>query len=192
MGQASETAAPSADPAPERHEPTRPAVPRPAEQPASSPAPTAPPNLRPGGLLLRPAESDFMARLAPLVGTPRAGKKLANLYRLVRIRLPERELRGFIAGEDYRRVQILLAILVGSPAVAPAVFASIRAAGADEVLIDTVRSGGPGTGNAPHPARVQVADRLERILGALQDEPVHVAAFQPWCGRLERYSFHTL
>jgi len=182
-GQAAETAAPTADAAPERHEPTR---------PAPSPASTAPPNLRPGGLLLRPAESDFMARLAPLVGTPRAGKKLANLYRLMRIRLPESELRGFIAGEDYRRVQILLAILVGSPAVAPAVFASIRAAGSGGVLIEAVRGGGPGAGDAPNPAREQVADRLERIFGSLQDEPVHVAAFQPWCARLERYSFHTL
>ncbi len=153
---------------------------------AVAPTPATLPNLRPGGLLLRPAEADFMARLAPLVGTPRAGKKLANLYRLVRIRIPESELREFILGEDYRRVQILLAILVGEPAAAPAVFAAIRAAQPGEPLFTAVREG------RPEAVCRAVAGKLWQILGSWSDEPVEAAAFQRWCALLERYSFHTL
>ena len=177
---------------------SRSAEPTPSAAQVPAPLATTPPNLRPGGLLLRPAEADFMARLAPLVGTPRAGKKLANLYRLVRIRLPESELRGFIVDEDYRRVQILPAIMVGEPAAAPAVFASIRAAASDGLLLDAVRGGRVGASHVPDAAVSQdtvrggVADRLAQILDSLQDDPVHVVGFQPWCALLERYSFHTL
>jgi hypothetical protein len=42
-----------------------------------------------------------MQRLARLVTTPRAAKRLVNLYRLVRARLPERDIEWFVAGNSF-------------------------------------------------------------------------------------------
>jgi hypothetical protein len=54
----------------------------------------APPplNLRPRQLEIPAEELDFLTRLAPLVPSPRAAKRLVNLYRLVRTRLAGAEL----------------------------------------------------------------------------------------------------
>jgi hypothetical protein len=75
------------------------------------------PDLRPLGLQLSQPEVEFMARLGPLLPTPRAAKRLVNLYRLVRIGIPDAQLAAFTgtdAGGPYQAVQILLAVLVGS------------------------------------------------------------------------------
>jgi hypothetical protein len=66
------------------------------------------PDLRPEGLRLRDVETEFMARLGPLLPTPRAAKKLVNLYRLVRIRTRDQDLAAFIADDTYQVVQVLL------------------------------------------------------------------------------------
>jgi hypothetical protein len=76
-------------------------------------------------LQLTQAEVEFMGRLGELIPTPRAAKRLVNIYRLVRIGIPDGELAGFVGDEkggSYQAVQVLLAILIGHPEFARDVF----------------------------------------------------------------------
>ncbi len=71
---------------------------------AAAPAPRNPvarhgaADLRPRQLEISDAEMDFLSRLAPLVPSPRAAKRLINLYRLLRARLSGPELDAFVVG----------------------------------------------------------------------------------------------
>ncbi len=148
------------------------------------------PDLRPGSLVLREPETEFMVRLGPLLSTPRAAKKLVNLYRLVRIGIPEAELPAFIGPGGYQVVQVLLAILVGSPDAAPAIFAAIRAAAPDTDtdtdvdVVSVVRGAGPA-------ACTRIAAVIDGILRAAPEAVAAIGAYQRWCPVLARYSFHT-
>jgi hypothetical protein len=117
------------------------------------------PDLRPRGLQVSQPEADFLARLGPLLPTPRAAKRLVNLYRLVRISIPEAELTEFAGtggGAPHQVVQVLLAILVGSPAAAVRVFREITDAPADGDIRTVLAKLGAEvrrTGSAPPLAR---------------------------------------
>jgi hypothetical protein len=155
-------------------------------------AATAIPDLRPLGLQLSQPEVDFMTRLGPLLPTPRAAKKLVNLYRLVRIGIPDSDLATFAgskAGGQYQVVQILLAVLVGSPAAAQRIFLELIAATPESDILTIF-------------AKTATADSLESHLCArigaelakiAEDTPVTTATgeYQRWCSTLARYSFHT-
>jgi hypothetical protein len=143
------------------------------------------PDLRPPGLALAAAEIAFLARLGPLLHTPRAAKKLVNLYRLIRITIPDAELGSFTHERTYRVVQILLAILVGAPTKSAAIFTEICEADPAAELNTVFRT------DSTDPVRV----KLSHLLTAIRHEqPSWIGtakAFQPWCPRLARYSFHT-
>ena len=157
-------------------------------RPAAGASPEGALDPRPGGLILHSDEAAFMARLGPLLPTPRTAKKLANLYRLVRIGLAPAELAGFIGSGGYQPVQILLAVLVGTPVAVPAVFAAVRAAAPDADIVAVVRGAG-----GPAPAVcARIADVLAEVRQATPAAGLDTAAFQGWCPRLTRYSFHTL
>jgi hypothetical protein len=141
------------------------------------------PDLRPPGLLLAAEEAASLARLGPLLSTPRAAKKLVNLYRLVRITIADDQLSAFTADGNYRVVQILLAVLVGAPTQSAAIFTAIRDADPAQQLstvLDTACTADP------------LRNDLDRILTDLHTEQPSWAGtihdFQPWCPRLARYS----
>lgn len=71
--------------------------------------PAMPRELRPRQLNISQEELDFLTGLASLVPTPRAAKRLINLYRLVRARQSDAELDEFVRGGDFRTVLTLLA-----------------------------------------------------------------------------------
>lgn len=123
-------------------------------------------------------------RLGPLLSTPRAAKKLVNLYRLVRIGIPEEELQAFIGPGGYEVVQILLAVLVGSPDTAPAIFTAIRAAAPDADIVSVVRDAGPAAGT-------WIAEIIDGIRRVTPEAVADIQAYQRWCPTLARYSFHT-
>ncbi|MFJ4105378.1 P-loop NTPase fold protein [Amycolatopsis japonica] len=88
---------------------------------------TAPPtfyNMRPDRLRLTEVERDFVHVLRKKLNTPREVRKLVNLYRLVRIGIPDAELEAFVAG-PYRAVLVLLALLVADPEAARATFIAL-------------------------------------------------------------------
>jgi hypothetical protein len=153
---------------------------------------TAIPDLRPLGLQVSQPEAEFMTRLGPLLPTPRAAKKLVNLYRLVRIGIPDSGLAAFTgseAGGQYQVVQILLALLVGSPAAAQRIFGELMAATPDRDILTVFAKAGAADLPESHLC-ARLGAELARIS---EDTPLLTATseYQRWCPTLARYSFHT-
>jgi hypothetical protein len=148
------------------------------------------PDLRPLGLQLSQAEIEFMASLGAVMPTPRAAKRLANLYRLVRIGIPDSGLADFIGTEDggpYQVVQILLAVLAGSPATAQHLFHEIRSAARGSDIRAVFAEASDFTEG-------DFCGRLHSVLlGIAGDMPLLTAVeeYQHWCPALARYSFYT-
>jgi hypothetical protein len=100
-----------------------------AQDPGSGPEPpdheaagAAEIDLMPEDLVITPEEREFMKGLAPMFETPRAAKRLANVYRLLRVSVgTERMLRA----EAYEPVLLLLSIGIGFPGLAGEVFQAI-------------------------------------------------------------------
>jgi hypothetical protein len=138
----------------------------------------------------REAEISFMAQLGALIPTPRAAKKLVNLYRLVRMGVEAEGLSDFVtssSGEpgEHQAVQVLLALLVGRPEQAGVVFTHILAAGPTEKITDVLR-------NSPPQAAIglKAAGVLDTITGNAEIR-LDAATYQRWCPSLARYSFYT-
>ncbi|MBE1579877.1 P-loop NTPase fold protein [Amycolatopsis roodepoortensis] len=88
---------------------------------------TAPPtfyNMRPDRLRLTEVERAFVHVLRKRLNTPREIRKLVNLYRLVRIGIPDAELARFVDG-PYRAVLVLLTLLVADPDAARKTFIAL-------------------------------------------------------------------
>ena len=147
--------------------------------------------LRPQGLQLSQAEVQFMTRLGGLVPTPRAAKRLVNIYRLVRIGIPDRELAAFVGDEKggpYQAVQVLLAILLGNPESAREVFRELidGTHGGDLVtLVEKVC----GTG-AETLTFGMIRNELTKIREAAV-LAVDVDECRRWVPQLARFSFYT-
>src|SRR5689334_25214732 len=97
-----------------------------------------------------------------LTRTPRAAKKLVNLYRLARIGVDPGDLAAFVGTDatpgEHQAVQILLALLVGSPDQAATVFRHIVEAPSTSKITEALRDL-----PADVPAGVQVADLIEQM-----------------------------
>ena len=151
----------------------------------SDPVVAAEPDLSPAELIVTRRELEFMSRLAPLIETPRAAKRLANVYRFMRVSVGADRL---IQPQAYEPVLLLLSISIGFPGLAAYVFHDIGlspAASWDEFVHDFV----PGT--AASAVKLKLA--LERVSSAIQVEwapsvfaqwiPVVAEfSFQPWQG----------
>lgn len=188
-------------PAPDVAEPGRPepgvigsmlrGEPRPAA-PAVEPAPARPAangsavEAQPKRQALYPPELNFLESMAPLVSSPRAAKRMVNLYRLVRARLSGAELNSFLAFDNpdapYRAVLVLLAALVGHPGAAPALFRAIESVPGTELLPNVLR-------------HLEDEPTLRDAVGALGTDdkslapPRLVAAYQPWLPLVGRFTF---
>lgn len=115
-------------------------TPRPAPEPppsgpgpgGSAPEPTPPApvpaeaelDLTPDDLVITSAELAFMKGLASLFETPRAAKRLANVYRLVRVSVGAERLTDH---ENYEPVLVLLSVAMSFPALATELLRVIRA-----------------------------------------------------------------
>jgi hypothetical protein len=153
-------------------------------------------NLRPEGLRLRAAERGFIPLLGPLVPTPRAAKKLLNVYRIIRIGIADNDLAGFVGAQGdgpFRAVLVLLGIVVGHPLLAQPVLSAVRSATSTTDFLDLLRDLRDRAGTADPTAELtRLAERVERIDkqapgGILSD----VAVYQEWVATTARFSFHT-
>jgi uncharacterized protein YegL len=163
-----------------------------ANQPLTSDRSPSIPDINPRGLQLIQREVDFMTRLSPVLPTPRAAKRLVNLYRLIRIGIPDTELSAFTGSESggpYQVVQILLAFLVGSPAAAQRIFQDIMDASPDSdiltVLARTATEDGAGLPDCARLSAQLAAIARDTALLTITRE------YQRWCPDLARHSFHT-
>ena len=136
------------------------------------------PDLRPLGLQLSRPEVEFMTRLGPLLPTPRAAKRLVNLYRLVRIGIPDPDLAAFAGSEiggPYQVVQVLLAVLVGSPAAAQRIFRELMDATPDGDAL-TVLAKAANAGFAEGHLCIRIGAELAKIG---EDTPLLTAIEEP-------------
>src|SRR5262249_22930644 len=121
----------------------------------------------------------------------RAAKRLVNLYRLVRIGIPDVGLADFTGSESggpFQVVQILLAVLVGSPGAARQIFLRIMRASPNGDIITALTQRGANDGVD------SLCAKISTELGAIAKGTPFLkttAEYQQWCPRLARYSFHT-
>lgn len=142
-------------------------------------------DLRPEGLRLSAAEREFLPLLRPLLPTPRSAKRLVNLYRLLRIGIPEAELPAFVGDGDgdggpYQAAAVLLATVIGLPADARVLLTALRDANPGEDIVSFLRD------HSGH----RLADLIDTIR---KDVPVHgeLASYQEWGRTVARFSFET-
>jgi hypothetical protein len=81
-------------------------------------------------LAITDAELDYITKLAPVLGrSPRALKRFANVYRLIKVGLESHEQRAFLLERsplsNYQAVLFLLAVDSGTPMIARQFFATI-------------------------------------------------------------------
>ncbi len=170
---------------------------------ASSQAP--PIDLNPAHLRISPAEQELMKKLFPFVPSPRAAKRLVNVYRLLRATVGRDEWSTFLGAHgdgDFRAVLLLLALLTGYPSEGT------------DILRDLVEDPPSGSwwqavagyaGRGAEPVLDVVASELAertrwrellaklddiRMLGVV-DENEPCAVFSAWAGRVARYSFES-
>jgi hypothetical protein len=170
----------------------------PPREPDPLPGPAATrPAPQPEQLRLRQEERDAVKWLRPLLDTPRAVKRLVNLYRLVRAGIPHDELDDYIGGGagPFRVDLVLLALSVAAPSCARTLLVALL----DDALLDDEddRNGGGG-GIVPVIERL-AADQAEhgtwrRLLAVLgRDITVqgNLATYRERAGTIARFSFET-
>ncbi len=167
---------------------TRPATKESMESPQPASSPNPPLELLPRRLYTSPAELSFVATLGPLVSTPRAAKRLINLYRLLRARLRGADLDEFLNTSSretpHRAVLLLLAVLVGHPNTAPQLFDMVAEAAPDGTLLELLdrSDGDPVLGDKL--ASLNTANSTIAL-------PERVGTYQRWLPLVRRFSFPT-
>ncbi|SDC17720.1 P-loop NTPase fold protein [Actinokineospora iranica] len=161
------------------------------EAPAPPRGPVTQHGLPPDRLRLRDAERAFVKRLRPLLDTPRAVKKLVNLYRLVRTDVAEDALDEFV-GDDlghgagaYQAVLVLLAVTVTAPHRARTLMLALRETPDDQAITDVLAALA-----ADDPAWDPLVDLLRRIGGAVVLR-TDAGTYRRWAGTVSRFSFDT-
>jgi KAP family P-loop domain len=164
-------------------EPTRQAERPSATSTAQPTTPPVAPELRPPRLRISKPELTFLTTLAPLVGSPRATKRLVNLYRLVRARFSRAELERFVGtGNDApcRAVLVLLAALVGQPGSVQPLFAALAAAPPEQTLTSVL---------ATLDANTTLHAALSRLTTSADAPPAFAQSYQEWLPLVSRFSF---
>ena len=137
----------------------------------------SPPLPRPEALVISDAERELLGKVAGFVPTPRAAKRLVNIYRMLRVSVLDDELEAFLpsGGGEYQAAVLLLGILVGRPSQAHKVFGTLEnAADTDNVwkVLD------------------EFTDMREPLATAREDIKVMQAGpYRRWAPRVARFSF---
>ena len=167
---------------------------------------------RPQSLLLTKHEVDYLADVSALLATPRAMKKLVNLYRLVRVGVRDTNLAEFAGtpdAEPYRAVALLLGVLVGFPKLASVLFPAIDKAKPDEKIRELVADTGweedaHHSGHAPkrgaHAASfcplcaslARLREGIVTVSNAAPGIPETLRPYQAQIKNVSRFSFHTI
>jgi peptidoglycan hydrolase-like protein with peptidoglycan-binding domain len=140
-------------------------------------APEPPPLPRPEALVITDAERRLLGRLGSIVPTPRAAKRLMNIYRMLRVSVPDDELKAFHpdGGGEYQAVVLLLGVLVGQPTQAEQIFKAVMAS-PDDADLWQVLACFPDVHEQLAPVRPHVRLGL-------------AAPYRRWAPRVSRFSF---
>ena len=143
---------------------------------ASAEAPSLP---RPEALLISDAERELLGQIGGIVPSPRAAKRLVNIYRMLRVSVQHGELEAFLpsGGSEYQVVVLLVAVLVGRPAQAQEVFERLRTAGDNDDVWDLL---------------AEFSDVYESLATIRTNIRVTQAGpYRRWMPRVARFSFRT-
>ncbi|MEZ4361331.1 MAG: P-loop NTPase fold protein [Kofleriaceae bacterium] len=153
-------------------------------------------DLMPRSLQLEPEELAHLKTLGALLPTPRAAKRLVNLYRIVRASLDDEELTTLLAGR-YRLTQLCLALVTGNPAFGAELYREILSGviGSRAQLEDWLSA------RSKEDAKLARRDRapgaVARARSALGVLSSHTAYFEAWDAveatirQVGRFSFET-
>ena len=144
-------------------------------------------------------EIDFLLKMQPLIATPRAAKRLTNLYRILRAGLPEQERDEFLGtSRGYQVAIILLAIVINSPGPATGLINRILADSSDrlkftELLEDEVtqvqrRVGSPSVTQRELKALTRL-ERQVRLVMSTSEVQDDLSTYRYWCPLVARFSF---
>jgi hypothetical protein len=154
----------------------------------------APVVANPPQLQMTDDEVAMLGRLGPLIGTPRAAKRLVNLYRLIRAGLDDAAVERFVAEADYRSLAIVLAVQVGWARVSTGFLRELVATG-DEAVTITVRLDAlPALAEHAGDDTVALVAALRAVCVGQDGQPDPdfdrpVGELRRWLPRLRRYSF---
>jgi hypothetical protein len=145
-------------------------------------------DLMPGSLIVTREEVAFMKRLAPLFETPRAAKRLANVYRLLRVSTAP----GRLADPDgYEPVLVLLSIGIAFPGLAGEVFRAI-AENPGGTIAAVIRESVPDR-TTEAPGKIAAWEKLERALSRVSAPGLsdrQLETFRDWIPVVTEFSFH--
>lgn len=135
---------------------------------------------RPKGLVISDDEAMLLSQLGSLVPTPRAAKRLVNIYRMLRVSAAESEGVPFSPGEgnEYQAIIVLLAIVIGLPDLVSPIFREIEAAAEGEEI---------WTVTARVPEASEHLAHLHPHVSARSIGP-----YQRWAPRVARFSFRMI
>ena len=149
---------------------------RPGDEPPSV-------DLTPDELVVTRPEIEFMKQLAPLFETPRATKRFANVYRLLRVSVGSERI---VEDESFEPVLLLLAIGIGFPGLAGALFAEIGRSPRDATWASLV-------GRLAETQRAPVWEKLVDVLGRAAFAAIEerrLETFRDWIPVVAEFSFH--
>lgn len=169
------------------------------DDPAVGAVGRVPLQLTPEALRIEMWERDFIVKLHPLIGSPRAAKRFSNVYRFLRARLDDRELEVFRGtretGGSHRAAALLLAAVVGHPQAAADLFRDLNG-GADSAtnLADFLIAyeSGPEEDARARERRRRLADACRSVAGFEEmAQDLHLDLLRAWSGQVARFCFQS-
>ncbi|HET7460463.1 MAG TPA: P-loop NTPase fold protein [Longimicrobium sp.] len=156
----------------------------------------------PQGLTVEKWERDFVARLHPLIASPRALKRFTNVYRFLRVQRRGADLHRFRGSEEepgeFQVVALLLAVIVGYPAEAPQLLRAVLTSPGKPwwTLVDEFEASPAAAPAAPHVddgyrGRATLREALLEVKRTVQMPERPPEVFAQWAREVARFSFQS-
>jgi peptidoglycan hydrolase-like protein with peptidoglycan-binding domain len=153
------------------------------QPPSPGPPPSeAKPDLAPRDLVFTEVELEAIVRLAPMFGTPRAAKRLTNLYRLIRVAVGADRV---LEDEAYQPLLLLLAVSLAYPTHARDFFRALSGRSSLDAIL-----AGPSGQEEGSPPWGEVLPGLTVAVSQQQIGNRPSEDFTPWLSTVAEFSFH--
>lgn len=160
-------------------------------------------DLLPEALKITKRELTFIEKLSPMIPTPRAAKRLLNIYRLIRASVKSHELPGFLGKDgalaEYEAVLVLLALQIGFPLAVSGLFNRIVECDDSETwgwFVKKLPSRPQETMKSPlNSAQSDDIPDGSQLYACLTETQYQlgadrtIASFKKWIPKVSRYSF---
>lgn len=142
-------------------------------------------------LTIRSWETQFAGELFELIPTPRAAKRFTNIYRLLKAQVRPPQILQFEGSAaqpgNFQVAMLLLAILIGCPGEAAAIFLQLQECARKQSTISEVWTGIDQTAIESN-ERKRITACMHSLM-AMPYFPQNSAIYQEWLPRVARFSF---